>query len=50
MKISISVANYNIALSQIVFRGNLEPIFEQISGLGYQGVDVHQLLRYHLGQ
>jgi len=40
VKISISVANYDIGLPQIVFRGALEPIFRKVSGMGYQGVDL----------
>jgi sugar phosphate isomerase/epimerase len=40
MKVSISAANYDVPMPQIVFRGEIESIFQTISTIGYQGVDL----------
>jgi 5-keto-L-gluconate epimerase len=40
MKASISVANYQGPMPQIMFQGDLDPIFAAISQIGYQGVDL----------
>jgi sugar phosphate isomerase/epimerase len=40
MKTSISVANYEVPMPQIVFQGELESIFATIAEMGYQGVEL----------
>jgi 5-keto-L-gluconate epimerase len=40
MKASISVANYEVPMPQIVFQGNLDSIFGTVSKMGYQGVEL----------
>ncbi len=40
MKVSISAANYDVPMPQIVFKGEIESIFKTISKIGYQGVDL----------
>jgi 5-keto-L-gluconate epimerase len=40
MKVSISASNYDVPMPQIVFQGELDAIFQTISKMGYQGVDL----------
>lgn len=40
MKISVSVANFDSTMPQIVFRGGLDEILRRAAEIGYQGVDL----------